>query len=127
VEDLGAGRRCVELALFGLVVVVVMLPLVVNLMINVIDGIGKGIKFLLLVLLGHVGVVLLLLEAHLDRDAAPVQVRLPVQVPDRQQCALFVLVVYESPELRLLQPDCLDFSQQSKHLIQRLSGRLSRQ
>ena len=65
------GRRGVELALLGPVIVVVVLAVVVDLMINIVDRIGKRIKFLLFMLLRHVGVVLLLLEAHLNRNSTP--------------------------------------------------------
>lgn len=60
-------------------------------------------------LLGHVGVVLFLLETHLDGDAASVQVGLPIEELYRKEGALLVFVINERPKLSLLQPNRLDF------------------
>lgn len=89
-------------------------------MVDVVDGVCKGVQVFLLVLLAHVRVVLLLLETHFDGDPAAVQVGLPVQVLYRQQRRLLFLVVHERPELRVLQAQGLDLPQQRKHLVQSL-------
>lgn len=51
VEHLCAWRWGLELGLFGLVVVVVVLALVIDLVVDVIDRVGKGIQVFLLMLL----------------------------------------------------------------------------
>lgn len=51
VEYLCAWRWGLELGLLGLVVVVVVLALVIDLVVNVIDRVGKGIQVFLLMFL----------------------------------------------------------------------------
>lgn len=109
VEHLCAWRWGLELGLFGLVVVVVVLAFVIDLVVDVIDRVSKGVQVFLLMFLGHVGVVLFLLETDLDRDAASVQVGLAIEEFYRKEGALLVLVINERPKLSLLQSDRLNF------------------
>jgi hypothetical protein len=72
------GWWWIKLTLFSLVVVIIMLTFMVNLMINVVDRIGKRIKVFLFMLFGHIRVVLFLFKSHFNRNTASVKIRLPV-------------------------------------------------
>ena len=127
VEDFGPGRRRIELALLGLVVVVVVLSLVVDLVVYVIDRVGERIQIFLFVFLGHVRIVLFLLEADLNGNPAAVKEGLPVEILDRKQGTLLVLVVHKGPELRLLQPNRLYLPQQGEDFVEGFPAGLARE
>ena len=65
VENFCPWWWCIELTLLSFVVVVIVLALVVNLMINVINRVGKGIKVFFLMFLRHIGVVFFLFKSDL--------------------------------------------------------------
>ncbi len=50
----------------------------VDFVVDVIDGVGEWIEIFLLMFFRHEGVVLLLLETHLDRNTTSVKEGLPV-------------------------------------------------
>ena len=83
VENFGTGRRRIVLALSRFVVVVVMLSLVVNLMVDIVDRVGEGIQVFFLMLLGHVRVVFLLFEPHLNWYTTAMEEGLTVEVLNR--------------------------------------------
>jgi len=66
IEYLGTRRRCFELGLLRFIVVVVVLVLVINFVVDVVDGVCKGIQIFLLMLLSHKRIVFLLFESHLN-------------------------------------------------------------
>lgn len=115
------------MGLFCLVVIVIMLTLMVNLMVDVVDGIGKWIEVFLFVFFGHVGIIFFLFEAHLDGNATSVKVGLTIEVFYGQKGALLVLVVNKRPKLGFFKPNRLNFSKQREDLIESLPACLSRQ
>jgi hypothetical protein len=78
VEDLGSWRWGLKLRLPSLIIVIVVLALVVDFVVNVLDRVCEWVQVFGGVFFAHEGVVLALLESHLDGDAAAVQVCLAV-------------------------------------------------
>jgi hypothetical protein len=68
----------IELTLLGLVVVIIMLTFMVNLVINVVDRIGKRIKVFLFMLFGHIRVVFFLFKSHFNWNTASMKISLSV-------------------------------------------------
>ena len=77
------------------------MTVVIDLLVDVVDGINEGVQFLLVSFLGSVdvGVVLLLFETHFDRDATAMKEGLAIQVLDGEEGALLIFVVDEGPKL----------------------------
>lgn len=73
-----ARRGWIELTLLRLVVVIIMLTFMVNLMINVVDRIGKRIKVFLFMFFGHIRVVLFLFKSHFNWNTASMKIGLSV-------------------------------------------------
>lgn len=82
VEHFGSWWWWLELALSGFVVVIVMLSFVVHFLVYVVDGVGKRVKVFFFVFFGHVRVIFLFFESHLDRDTTAVEEGLSVEELD---------------------------------------------